>query len=155
MQFDAKRFSHARAKNTGFTLVEMLVSVVVLSVGLLGVASLQVNSLRMNDSAYYRTQAINLGYDILERIRANPAQMLAGNYNVAEGFTPPSGTDVAAYDLNHWDDLLTGLLPNGQGSVNCDAVGICTVTVSWDDSRSATDTATDTDTKTITLNTQI
>ena len=45
----------------GFTLLEVLVAVVVLSVGLLGLASLQVNGLRFNHSAYMRTQATLFG----------------------------------------------------------------------------------------------
>ena len=58
-------------KSQGFTLIEMLIALVVLSIGLLGLASLQATSLRMNDSAYFRTQAVSLGYDIFERMRGN------------------------------------------------------------------------------------
>jgi len=59
-----------RAK--GFTLVEVLVSMIVLSIGLLGLAGLQATSLRNNQSAYYRSQATFLAYDIADRMRANP-----------------------------------------------------------------------------------
>lgn len=139
----------------GFTLVEMLVAVVVLSVGLLGLASLQANSMKMNDSAYFRTQATYLGYDILERLRANRAAAITNSYNVIPGFTPPTGGSVVDSDLQEWDGLVDSLLPSGQGSITCDAVGLCTITISWNDSRAATNTASDPNTKTITLNTQI
>ncbi|HID81766.1 MAG TPA: type IV pilus modification protein PilV [Chromatiales bacterium] len=155
MQTEKLNFPDIRPKETGFTLVEMLVAVVVLSVGLLGLASLQANSLKMNDSAYYRTQATYLGYDILERMRANRAAAITNSYNVTSGFTPPTGSSVEESDLREWDNLVRSLLPSGQGSIACDAagVGLCTITISWNDSRAATNT--EANTKTITLNTQI
>lgn len=57
--------------NTGFTLVEVLVAVVVLAVGLLGLAGLQASSLGNNQSAYTRSLATQLAYDIADRMRAN------------------------------------------------------------------------------------
>ncbi|CAK0737766.1 type IV pilus assembly protein PilV [Gammaproteobacteria bacterium] len=55
----------------GFTLVEVLVAMAVLSVGLLGLASLQIVALRANSSALYRTQANNLTYLIIDSMRVN------------------------------------------------------------------------------------
>jgi type IV pilus modification protein PilV len=55
----------------GFTLVEVLVTVVILAVGLLGLAGLQAVSMRNNHSAYERTQAVQLAYDMADRVRAN------------------------------------------------------------------------------------
>lgn len=65
-------------KNAGFTLIEVLIATLVLAAGLLGLAGLQVASLRDNQSAYNRSQATQLTYDIADRIRANP--LVAGNY---------------------------------------------------------------------------
>jgi len=155
MQTNQSNFPDAQPYVNGFTLVEMLVAVVVLSVGLLGLASLQANSLKMNDSAYYRTQATYLGYDVLERMRANTVDMFAGNYNVVAGFTPPTGATVAEADLREWDDLVGSLLPSGQGDITCTAAGLCTINITWNDSRAAHNTAADPNTKRITLNTQI
>ncbi len=57
--------------NEGFTLLEILVAVLVLSIGLLGIAGLQVTGLRFNHSAYARTQATLLAYELADRMRAN------------------------------------------------------------------------------------
>src|SRR5690606_3260878 len=55
----------------GFSLIEVLVALLVLSVGLLGLAMLQIEGLKHNTDAYYRTQATVLAYDIIDRMRAN------------------------------------------------------------------------------------
>lgn len=59
------------SRSTGFSIVEALVALVVLSIGMLGIAALYVESLRAGRSAIYRTQAVNLASDMADRIRAN------------------------------------------------------------------------------------
>ena len=59
--------------NTGFTLIEVLIAMLVLAVGLLGLAGLQATSLKNNQSAYNRSQATQLAYDMADRMRANVA----------------------------------------------------------------------------------
>ena len=59
------------ARSAGFSIVEALVALVVLSVGMLGIAALYVESLRAGRSAVYHTQAVNLAADMADRIRAN------------------------------------------------------------------------------------
>lgn len=59
--------------NHGFSLLEVLVALLVLSIGLLGLALLQTTSLRMNTESYSRTQATILAYDIIDRMRVNSA----------------------------------------------------------------------------------
>ncbi len=58
-------------KNQGFTLIEVLISVLILGMGILGVLNLQTRALMDNQDAYLRTQAILLAYDMSDRIRAN------------------------------------------------------------------------------------
>ena len=65
-------------KNTGFTLIEVLIAMLVLAVGLLGLAGLQATSLKNNQSAYNRSQATQLAYDIADRMRSNPS--VGGNF---------------------------------------------------------------------------
>jgi type IV pilus modification protein PilV len=60
-----------KARSGGFSIVEALVALVVLSVGMLGIAALYVESLRAGRSAVYHTQAVNLAADMADRIRAN------------------------------------------------------------------------------------
>ncbi|TVQ74653.1 MAG: type IV pilus modification protein PilV, partial [Oceanospirillales bacterium] len=58
-------------KQNGVSLIEILIALVVLSIGLLGMAALQTRTLSLNHSAYQRTQAVNLSYDIVDRMRSN------------------------------------------------------------------------------------
>jgi type IV pilus assembly protein PilV len=98
----------ARSRQRGVTLVEVLVTVVVISVGLLGVAALQMTSLRDNYSSYVRGQATALADDIIDRIRANRDD--AASYAVAMGGSV-SGTTVAAQDVTEWKSALQTMLP--------------------------------------------
>jgi type IV pilus assembly protein PilV len=123
-----------RYPEKGFTLIEALVALVVLSVGLLGVAGLQLVGLRGNLSAASRTQANYLADDIIDRMRANYAAARNGEYDVALGATL-AGATTAAVDVQAWVAEL-GSLPAGQGSVAVNAAtSIATVTIQWVDSR--------------------
>jgi type IV pilus assembly protein PilV len=137
----------------GFTLIEVLVSMVILSIGLLGVAKLLLYSARSNDSAYLRSQATALAYEMLEDLRANSTQAAAGAYDTAlaaapvnPGFTCAAAAcaNLALYDLYQWKLRLNassgvapaGALPSGQGAVATTTVASQTnvvITVSWDD----------------------
>jgi len=55
----------------GFTLIEVLISMVILSIGLLGIFAMQSRALMDNQDAYLRTQAVFMAYDMSDRIRAN------------------------------------------------------------------------------------
>ena len=113
---------------TGFSLTEVLVAMLVLAIGLLGLAALQIAGVRSNQTAYYRSIATQLAYDIADRMRANPVGVAAGLYNNNKGTPGTSLTqkcdtasckpdDLAAYDLNQWAYALNNNLPNGSGIV--------------------------------------
>jgi len=127
---------HHPVRQSGFTLLEILIAIVILSVGLLGLAGLQARSLQANQSALMRSQATVLAYDILDRMRANRATARAGGYdqNMADA-APASGT-IQADDVISWLDELSTRLPGGDGAiqVNTDVV---TITVQWDDRRAS------------------
>jgi type IV pilus assembly protein PilV len=119
----------------GFSLLEVLITFIVLSVGLLGLAVLQANGLKNNQSAYWRSQATILGYSIIDSMRANRTAALAGDYDLALHETPASGTTIAAEDLIDWIQALSATLPESDGAIDCDGVtGVCQVDVLWDDS---------------------
>ena len=134
-----------QANQQGFTLLEVLVAVVVLSIGLLGLAGLQASGLAQNNNAYQRTQATLLAYDMLDRMRANFDGVRLGYYNdvSAGSATDPncilSGCTVqqiATYDNASWGDSLSTTLPSGFGTVSGSGLGSTfTITVMWDQDR--------------------
>ncbi|HHI93923.1 MAG TPA: type IV pilus modification protein PilV [Gammaproteobacteria bacterium] len=130
----------------GFTLTEVLVTLVVLAIGLLGLAGLQASSLKHNNNAYQRTQATLLAYDMLDRMRANPMGIENGDYDTVDTGTTPTnpacvGTSctpaqLAANDVYEWATRLTTVLPSGRGVIAGTAPNApFTVTIMWDDQR--------------------
>lgn len=118
----------------GFSMLEVLVAMVVLSIGLLGLAGLMASSLKNSHSAYHRTQATWLAYDVLDRMRANRQVALANGYDIALGASP-GGSGLAATDLSEWDAALASTLPAGDGSISVKADGTVTIIVQWNDTR--------------------
>lgn len=123
----------------GFTLIEVLISVLVLSIGLLGLASLQANSLRYNNDSSVQTQASYLASDIADRMRANvsvadtyPGKSAAQNTGCYTGGCAPD--EMAANDIYEWEQALD-TLPAGQGSITALGGGMYTITVMWDEQR--------------------
>lgn len=142
----------------GFSLIEVLVAVLVFSLGILGFISLQIKSIQAGQVAYYRSQATNLASDIIERVRANStvAASYAGtdtavvsscDVSDAAGCSP---SDMVNSDLNGWQFLLSNNLPSGLGIVCldstpydgtptaplCDGVGSSYVAkIWWDESK--------------------
>ncbi len=125
-------------KNTGFTLIEVLIAMLVLAVGLLGLAGLQATSLKNNQSAYSRSQATQLAYDIIDRMRANVAGISTYSTNVATvnanclNTTGCIPSDMAKNDLSEWTNAVSSTLPSGTGTI-ATAAGIYTITITWDD----------------------
>lgn len=115
-------------------MLEVLVAIVVLSIGLLGLAGLMASSLKNSHSAYQRTQATWLAYDALDRMRANRQVALAGGYNLALG-AAPGGNALAKIDLGEWDTTLANTLPAGDGSIAVAAGGAVRIIVQWNDTR--------------------
>lgn len=130
-------------RQAGFSLIEVLVTMVVLSIGLLGVAGLQASGLRNNHAAYTKTQATNLAMDMAERIRANPnGQASYINFDtsgnipadpgcISDGCTP---VQLANYDKFEWSQPLNTntkpVLPAGRGIVTQNGNQF-TVTILW------------------------
>lgn len=130
----------------GFTLLEVLIALLVLSIGLLGLAALQTVGLKSNQMAAMRTQATQSAYDITDRMRSNPQGVIDGDYDVDNGTHAAAATDcqaalcddasLAAYDLDEWKKSI-GLLPGGLGEIKkiADTPLTYEIIVRWDESR--------------------
>ena len=132
-------------RKAGFTLLEVLVALVVLSIGLLGLSGLQTSSLRNNHSAFLRSQATVVTNDIIDRMRANRDSALAGDYNIAyTAATPVAGcltgaigclpAAVASTDLFFWRAYVERL-PGGESDISFPVAGVAEVRVRWADAR--------------------
>lgn len=149
----------SRRNQGGFTLIEVLVSALILAIGLVGVAGLQAMSLKNNQSAYMRTQANALAYDFVDRMRTNVAGANAGFYNPADAAAVANcntavgctAQEMAQNDFEQWNLELAASLPMGEGFVcidstpddgagvatpNCDGAGnLFAVKLWWDNDR--------------------
>ena len=133
--------SKAPVTQKGAGLIEILISLLVIATGILGLTGLQANSLASNRTAYYRTQATILAYDIIDKQRANKAEALGNNYVIGLNDTAATTTcstscttaDIAAMDLTQWQNSLSTELPNGSGSIAAiaEVTGAYEVTVQW------------------------
>ena len=137
---------HSENKQQGFTLLEVLIALLVLSIGLLGLAALQTTGLRSNEMASMRTTSTMLTYDISDRMRANPQGTVDSDYVIDSG--PVTGTvpdctsadcttaQMATFDLSQWKTAVAQL-PGGLGDITQTAGPplVHTITVRWDENR--------------------
>ena len=129
----------------GFTLIETMVALLVISVGMIGVAALHGQALSASGTAIRRSLAIGLASDIADRVRVNRGAQLAYEGDGAdhncddptnEGGADCSPAEMAAHDLFVWKTEVEASLPGGQGTIDVDAgtnPPLYTVTVSWDE----------------------
>lgn len=113
-----------RSSSRGFSLIELLVAVLVMGIGVLGVTALQMVSLQNNRDALERAEAVQLAYDIMDRIRANPGAAAGVAYaGVDVGDGPPGANDcianvcsaaqMVAFDVASWKCTLGGFHGDG------------------------------------------
>lgn len=127
----------ATKNQSGFSLLEVLIALLVLSIGLLGLAALQTTSLRSNQMATMRTLATQLAYDMTDRMRANPTGLAAQDYVIATNETPASTPVTRAdNDLTEWRAQIARL-PGALSSITRSAGPPVThvITVYWDEER--------------------
>jgi len=140
-------------RQAGFTLIEVLVTMLVLSIGLLGLAGLQAYGLGANREAYLRSQATVLAYDMADRMRANREGINNLYYDnptaaAVSACTNTTGCDAAQMaqnDMHEWDQMLAERLPSGAGvicvdnspddgtptSPQCDGTGSYSIKIWW------------------------
>ena len=138
---------------TGGTMIEVLVTVVITAIGLLGLAVLQNTSIKVSYDSYVRTQVAFIGADLADRIRANPqggdyslnfGANAGGDQECQDANSNCTPADLRQYDLSNWQQYALNLLPDADVAVEFDggfelvegvsvARGIYTVSVTWDD----------------------
>lgn len=114
-----------KSSQSGFSMIEVLVALLVLAVGLLGILVMQARGLQLNQAGYMQSQAMFMAEDIVERIRTN--QVVIDSYEIdfddegddTAGFCDSdcSDAEMAAADLFGWKSTLASVLPQGDGRV--------------------------------------
>lgn len=149
--------THDSRTYKGFSLIEVLVALLVLSIGLLGLAALQTTSLKFNTDSYMRTQATYFVYDIIDRMRANSDSVVAGGtYDVPDATSAASiistyqsckastcacndtgacsAAQLATHDLGRWYERMDKVLPGSSSNlatIGIDGAKRVTVTIRW------------------------
>jgi len=146
-----------KSRTRGFTLLEVLIALLIFSIGLLGMAGLLILSVKANHSAYLRTQATFLAQSMADRMRANMPRVWHDDYSTTypASATDPcasgaacSRQDMATRDIALWSTQLTDLLPNSSAEIACEPTagvviseeaqdngapyaGLCTLSITW------------------------
>jgi type IV pilus assembly protein PilV len=125
----------ARKRQTGFGLVEVLVALLIVSIGLLGIASLQVLALRNTGSSMERSQAVIQTYSYMDFLRANRDEAVISKLDMPKTCDPENLAGSLIEQRKWITQLHETLGPESCGEVKCLGGGKCTITVEWNDSR--------------------
>lgn len=131
----------SKVKDQGFSMIEVLVTMLIIALALLGAAGLQASAMKAGVGAKFRNQAVFLVDDLVERMEANRAQAASGVYVtglttttncVTSACTPDT---LAAYDVRTWASAVAAVLPSGTATVAASGVNpsTYTITVNWVD----------------------
>ncbi|MFK5914759.1 MAG: type IV pilus modification protein PilV [Woeseiaceae bacterium] len=144
---------NAIKKSSGFTLLEVMIAMVIFSIGLLGLAGIQAVSLNNNHSAYTRTVSMQLAYNIADVIRTSTdnAGLVTGSFDAVTSSIPstaptscvqkngggaPNCNDavLASFEIYHWKKRIEDTLPSGLGTISKTG-DVYTITIMWDEDR--------------------
>ena len=130
-------------KQVGFTMIEVLVALFILSIGVTGVAMLQLTALKRNQSTQYQAAATMIAYDLMDKMRRNRTIALAGGYNLNSYSTSSSipGSiavgSVAYQDITDMRRALLNDFPANAADITISRPGArrMQVSISWSDSK--------------------
>ena len=131
-------------RETGFTLLEILISMLIIAVGVLGTAGLQAFALKVNQGGQLRSQAVILGIDFIERVEANNGATITGGYAPASyptsypvdcSTTYCQQSELATYDLVKFKARVLAQLPGASVTVSMTGAGPFTysVSINWEE----------------------
>lgn len=137
----SKKHSRTMQNCRGFSLIEVLIALVIMSVGMLGIAGLYVEGMNAGRTSIFRHHAVTLAGDVADRIRANPTAGAAyagdrGNNNCVLGNVDCDPEQMAANDIDLWKTQADDMLPNGDVTVTFDNTVVpptYTIVVSWNE----------------------
>ncbi len=130
-------------KHQAFTLVEVMVAMVIFSIGLLGLAGLQSLGMQNNQTAFFRTIAMQQAYNMSDRMRNNIVAVDTGSYNALDENIPGIGTNcltttctpgqISVFDHFEWNTNNAAQLPQGQGTVTRVNINQFVICVMWNE----------------------
>jgi len=132
--------SPRQRRQSGVSMIELLVAFVIFSFGMLGLAGLQSRTLSYNQSSLFRSQATALADDILDRMRVDRDNALALRWNTELASTSSTITPLTYIyqtDLKDWKEQIEALLPDGKGRIAVAADRSVTIEIEWLDNRTA------------------
>ena len=131
-------------KQSGMGMIEALITLLIISIGLLGITALQITSLQQSSSANWHSQAVWYNYEMTDRINANRSAFATyAGIDTNDDFDQDcqantcTSDQMVTADAEEWKTLV-GRLPQGRGFVSQPSPGVLTVSVMWDDGANAT-----------------
>lgn len=138
---DRKSDRPVARKSGGFTLIEVLIALIIMSVGMLGIAGLYVHSMQAGRTSLFQHHAVTLAGDVADRIRANSRAFGAyaaggADNNCVDGGLDCTPVQMAANDIFLWQQQAADTLPNGAVAIvfnNGVVPPTYQITISWDE----------------------
>lgn len=135
-------FNRPNGAQKGFSLIEVLIALIIMSVGMLGIASLYVQSMQAGRTSLFRHNAVTLAGDVADRIRANRTAGITyetkpgADNNCIAGGTDCTTDEMALQDILIWQQQAANTLPNGDVTVDFDDAVTppeYEISVTWDE----------------------
>ena len=132
-------------KMQGSSMLEVLVTIIILTIGLTGLASLQAFSINNNSTATMRFNANIYASEMMERLKANRSLAAGQFYNLSlttpASFTPSTMGKIENIDRVSWLKSIDSSLLDAHGAISCTTDALCTVTIQWNEPNSVSSTA--------------